>query len=119
MSQVRGQAIAAVSIISSAESFLVPSRAVERRLLELCLQGAVEDVKVSGQTGEAETQNALMVMRLVEDFIFTPGRSFHFRKCSCYLQGSLITHLKASCCTLSIKMRSKGGGTEGTYAHAQ
>ncbi|XP_068687514.1 neurobeachin-like protein 1 [Montipora foliosa] len=71
--KVRGQAIAAVSIISSAESFLVPHRAVERRLLELCLQGAVEDIRVSGQTGEAETQNALMVMRLVEDFIFTPA----------------------------------------------
>lgn len=71
--QVRGQAIAAVSIISSAETFLVPHRVIERRLLELCLQGAVQDIKVSGQTGESETQNALMVMRLVEDFIFTPG----------------------------------------------
>ena len=70
---MRGQAIAAVSIISSAETFLVPFRVVERRLLELCLQGAVQDIKVSGQTGEAETQNALMVMRLVEDFLFTPG----------------------------------------------
>ena len=70
---MRGQAIAAVSIISSAESFLIPPRVVERRLLELCLQGAVQDIKVSGQTGEAETQDALMVMRLVEDFIFTPG----------------------------------------------
>lgn len=75
ISQVRGQAIAAVSIISSAETFLVPHRVIERRLLELCLQGAVHDIKVSGQTGEAETQNALMVMRLVEDFIFTSGNS--------------------------------------------
>ena len=85
--QVRGQAIAAVSIISSAESFLVPHRAVERRLLELCLQGAVEDIRVSGQTGEAETQNALMVMRLVEDFIFTPGILFHDdgTESSCFL----------------------------------
>ena len=72
--QVRGQAIAAVSIISSAETFLVPHRVIERRLLELCLQGAVHDIKVSGQTGESETHNALMVMRLVEDFIFTPGK---------------------------------------------
>lgn len=71
--QVRGQAIAAVSIISSAETFLVPHRVIERRLHELCLQGAVHDIKVSGQTGESETHNALMVMRLVEDFIFTPG----------------------------------------------
>ncbi|KAJ7380516.1 Neurobeachin-like protein 1 [Desmophyllum pertusum] len=71
--KVRGQAIAAVSIISSAETFLVPHRVIERRLLELCLQGAVQDINVSGQTGEAETQNALMVMRLVEDFIFTPA----------------------------------------------
>jgi len=71
--KVRGQAIAAVSIISSAESFVIPPRVVERRLLELCLQGAVQDIKVSGQTGEAETQDALMVMRLVEDFIFTPA----------------------------------------------
>lgn len=71
---MRGQAIAAVSIISSAETFLVPHRVIERRLLELCLQGAVHDIKVSGQTGESETHNALMVMRLVEDFIFTPGK---------------------------------------------
>lgn len=70
---MRGQAIAAVSIISSAESFLVPPRIVERRLLELCLQGAIQDIRGSGQTGEAETQDALMVMRLVEDFIFSPG----------------------------------------------
>ncbi|RMX38939.1 hypothetical protein pdam_00016423 [Pocillopora damicornis] len=71
--KVRGQAIAAVSIISSAESFLVSHRVIERRLLELCLRGAVQDIEVSGQTGESETQNALMVMRLVEDFIFTPA----------------------------------------------
>lgn len=77
---MRGQAIAAVSIISSAETFLVPHRVIERRLLELCLQGAVHDIKVSGQSGEAETQNALMVMRLVEDFIFTPGDSSFFER---------------------------------------
>ena len=70
---MRGQAITAVSIISSDESFLVRPCVVERRLHELCLQGAVQDIRVSGQTGEAETQNALMVMRQVEDFIFSPG----------------------------------------------
>ena len=116
MSQVRGQAIAAVSILSSAESFLVPSRAVERRLLELCLQGAVEDVTVSGQTGEAETQNALMVMRLVEDFIFTPGRSFHFRKCFVLFAGLPSYPPKGVLLYFNIKMLSKGGGTEGTHA---
>lgn len=77
---MRGQAIAAVSIISSAETFLVPHRVIERRLLELCLQGAVHDIKVSGQTGESETHNALMVMRLVEDFIFTPGKFIFLKK---------------------------------------
>lgn len=54
---------------------MVSHRVIERRLLELCLRGAVQDIEVSGQTGESETQNALMVMRLVEDFIFTPGNS--------------------------------------------
>ena len=43
----------------------------------------MEDITVSGQTGEAETQNALMVMRLVEDFIFSPGSSFFFRDFPC------------------------------------
>ena len=52
---------------------MVPSRVVERRLLELCVQGAVQDIRVSGETAAAETQNALMVMRLVEDFLFTSG----------------------------------------------
>ena len=54
---------------------MVSHRVIERRLLELCLRGAVQDIEVSKQTGESETQNALMVMRLVEDFIFTPGNS--------------------------------------------
>ena len=46
---------------------------LERKLFELCVQGAMEDIRRSGETGASETQNALRVTRLVDDFLFTPG----------------------------------------------
>jgi len=73
--QNRGQVITAVSTIASSETFVYPSRAIERRLLEMCLQAVVQDIQRSGQTGESETNNALMTMRLVEDFVFTSGNA--------------------------------------------
>ncbi|KAK3708098.1 hypothetical protein QZH41_019181, partial [Actinostola sp. cb2023] len=69
----RGQVITAVSTIASSEIFVYPSRVIERRLLEMSLRAVVDDIQRSGQTGASETNNALMIMRLVEDFLFTSG----------------------------------------------
>ena len=71
--QQRGQPIAAVSRIASDETFLRPSRVIERNLLELCVLGALEDINRSGETGVSQTMNAVQVMKLVNDFLFTPG----------------------------------------------
>ena len=50
-----------------------PAKLVERQLMELCIRGAIQDIKISGQTGVSETKNAVQVMRLIEDFLFVSG----------------------------------------------
>ena len=71
--QARGEVIASVSTISSVEDFIVPSRELERRLLELSLAEVLNDIERSGETGVKETIIALQVIKLVDDFIFTSG----------------------------------------------
>ena len=71
--QVRGEVIASVSTISSVDDFIVPSRELERRLLELSLSQVLCDIKKSGETGAKETMSAVEVIKLVDDFIFTSG----------------------------------------------
>ncbi|CAB4032624.1 Hypothetical predicted protein, partial [Paramuricea clavata] len=71
--KARGEVIASVSTISSVEDFIVPSRELERRLLELSLAQVLEDIERSGETGVKESMSALQVIKLVDDFIFTSG----------------------------------------------
>ena len=71
--QARGEVIASVSTISSVEDFIVSSRELERRLLELSLAEVLNDIERSGETGVKETMSALQVIKLVDDFIFTSG----------------------------------------------
>ena len=72
--QARGEVIASISTISSVEDFIVPSRELERRLLELSLAQVLEDIERSGETGVKETVSAQQVIKLVDDFIFTSGK---------------------------------------------
>ena len=51
----------------------MPSRELERRLLELCMQEILGEIGKSGETGGKETTSALQVMKLLDDFIFTSG----------------------------------------------
>ena len=71
--KARGEVIASISTIRSVEDFIVPSRELERRLLELCLAQVLEDIERSGETGAKESMSALQVIKLVDDFIFTSG----------------------------------------------
>ena len=71
--QARGEVIASISTISSVEDFVVPARELERRLLELCMAEILTDIERSGQTGVKETNSALQVIKLLDDFIFTSG----------------------------------------------
>lgn len=63
-----------MSTISSVEDFIVPSRELERRLLELSLAQVLDDIEKSGETGVKETMSALQVIKLVDDFVFTSGK---------------------------------------------
>ncbi len=101
LTQARGEVIASVSTISSVEDFIVPSRELERRLLELSLAQVLADIEKSGETGVKETMSASQVIKLVDDFIFTSGECWLLRYIGCKPVPFMWLVEKSSCCIIS------------------
>ncbi|KAK2169991.1 hypothetical protein LSH36_5g09019 [Paralvinella palmiformis] len=65
----RGQVLAALSYTGEENDLLQPRVILERRLLEMMLQGSILDLKEAGQTNPLYMENAMYLVKLLYNFL--------------------------------------------------
>ena len=77
--------------------FIIPMLSIERQLYEMCLEASLRSIEQSTQPFAVDTQNAVQILRLVEDFLISTGmniqhhQSFIICKNNMYQKVLLLT----------------------------
>ena len=71
--QERGQPLAALHQMASKYNFITPVLIIERKLLNKCVQACYSALSESVQPWAVDSQNAVQVVKLVEDFLLSTG----------------------------------------------
>ena len=60
--------------MSARHNFLLPVLVVERQLYEMCLAASASALNESTQPYAVDSQNAVQILKLVEDFLISKGK---------------------------------------------
>eukprot|EP00111_Clytia_hemisphaerica_P022278 TCONS_00065481-protein len=67
----RIEAICSLHEIAARHHFILPMLNIERQLYEMCLEASVQSIEQSTQPYAVDTQNAVQILRLVEEFLIS------------------------------------------------